>query len=95
LIQVIGNFGKYDVTCDRVINIAEGVFFVIDRTDEGPSTYIINILDQAQKMSFQCTRIGSDKNIQLNDRKGSVFWTGDKKANGEMQAWYFNLSVTD
>jgi len=42
---VIGHFGKYDVASDRIINIAEGVFLTVDRIDDGPNAYIVNVLD--------------------------------------------------
>ena len=47
LVQAIGHFGKFDVACNSNINIVESVFIVIDRVDDGPNSYVINVLDQA------------------------------------------------
>jgi len=95
MVQILGQFFKYDAILDKNIPVKESVFLCIDRVltgEDGGIAYIIHVVDPSGQLSYCRSEISSDRGIQLNQEDHVLFWVGDAKPDGSIPAWVFYIA---
>ena len=67
LIQMVGHFYKYDVMLDKNILVKGSLFLCIDKVvkEDGSNRYLLNVVDQAQEVSYCSCVIQNASQITL------------------------------
>lgn len=94
LLQVVGNFYKWDALLGQNLLIKEDLFLSVDRVAENKGNnlggrYIINVFDLSGKVSYTVCEIKDDNQIQLDSKTRILMWIGEQRPSGEVPAWSF------
>jgi hypothetical protein len=94
IFQVSGHLFKYDSQRDENILVAKDTFLCIDRKDAATKySYMIQVTDQQQKISFTRTDIDTSKfNYSFSEQERLLMWMSEfNEITQEIPAWSFIL----
>jgi hypothetical protein len=94
LMQIEGDFFKFDTQLRQNVLVRAGIFLSIQKVKDKNAIgglFLLNVHDLSNKVSFTCQELQADNQFQFDPDRQIVMWVGAVRPTGEIPAWSFKV----